>query len=320
MRLGPIRFNGLCLAPMEDVSDLAFRLTCKHYGAGMVYTEMCHSRSLVRGKLDRALTSPEERPLGIQVAGDDVDQVVEAARAVESRADLIDINLGCPGKKVVACGYGSALLREPEKIGEIVSALSSAVKVPVTAKMRAGYSSDADAVKIAEVIEQSGGTAVTVHPRTKAQKYSGRADWSIIKAVKDTIGIPVIGNGDVRSGADAAEMLSSTGCDGVMIGRAAIGDPLIFKRVAQYLSEGEEAPSTMEERIAAFELYIKHARRLGLFYKGRLLRQAQHVTRHIPHASVFRNGLSDCQDAEEVVRRTIEFLSSALDPALATTR
>ena len=228
MKIGKIRFNGICLAPMEDVSDLAFRLVCKQYGAGMVYTEMCHTRSLIRGYTDRAVTNVEERPIGIQVAGNDVQEVVEAARAVEHMGDLIDINLGCPGKNVVGCGYGSALLKTPALIGDIISSLKQSVKVPVTAKMRAGFNSDANALLIAQTIENAGGDCVAIHPRTKDQLYSGRADWSIIRAVKDAVSIPIIGNGDIRSGKDAFEMLTQTKCDGIMIGRAAIGDPLIF--------------------------------------------------------------------------------------------
>lgn len=311
MKIGPIRFNGLCLAPMEDVSDLAFRLTCKHYGAGMLYTEMCHTRSLIRGHMKRAEIDESERPIGIQVAGSDVNEVVEAAQALESRADLIDINLGCPGKKVVACGMGSALLANPQLIGSIVSSLKSAVSVPVTAKMRAGISSDANALLIAKTIEDAGGDAVAVHPRTKDQRYSGRADWSIIKAVKEKVSIAVIGNGDVRSGKDAAEMFSTTGCDAVMIGRAAIGDPLIFKRVLQYLSEdGREGEpiSTVEEKIAAFELYVKFAKKFGMLTKARVLRQSQHVTRYIPGASPFRHSLSIVKDPEEIVKKTVEYL------------
>jgi len=187
MKIGSIKFNGLCLAPMEEVSDIAFRLTCKHYGAGLVYTEMCHTRSLVRGKMDRAVTCEDERPIGIQVAGNDVDEVVQAAKAIEGHADLIDINLGCPGKNVVASGYGSALLQHPDKIGAIISALCSSVKIPVTAKMRAGFHKDAHAVSIAQTIETAGGSCVAIHPRTKDQRYSGKADWNIIRLVKDSV-------------------------------------------------------------------------------------------------------------------------------------
>jgi len=311
MKIGNISFNGICLAPMEDVSDLAFRMTCKHYGAGLVYTEMCHTRSLVRGKMHRAETSSEERPIGIQVAGNDVDEVVEAALAVEKHADLIDINLGCPGKKVIAAGYGSALLKDPLQISRIISALKQSLKIPVTAKMRAGYSSDANAVKIAQSIVDAGGDCVAIHPRTKDQRYSGRADWSIIKAVKEAIDVPVIGNGDVRCGKDAFEMFKTTGCDGVMIGRAAIGDPLIFSRVLQYLKEeGREGEivSSIEEKTKAFELYVKYAKHFGLFDKARLLRQSQHVTRYIPGASIFRNSLSEVKDPGEIFRMTVEYL------------
>jgi len=313
MKIGSIKFNGLCLAPMEDVTDIAFRLTCKKYGAGMVYTEMCHSPSLVRGIMDRSETCEEERPVGIQVAGKDWKEVVEAAKAVEGKADLIDINLGCPGRNVIGRGYGSALLKTPDVIGEIISHLSEAVKVPVTAKMRAGYTNDANALKIAKVIEDAGGQAIAIHPRTKEQGYSGRADWTIIKDVKKEISIPVIGNGDIRSGRDAHEIYSLTKCDGIMVGRAAIGDPLIFKRILDYLKDdGKEAEvaSTIEERIKAFEVYVKFAKHYGLVKKVRFLRQAQQVTRMIPGAATFRQILPSTKDPEEIVRKTIEFLST----------
>ena len=298
---------------MEDVSDLAFRLTCRDYGAGLAYTEMCHSHAIIAGRMDRARTSEKERPVGIQVAGKDVPQIVEAAKSIEKTADLIDINLGCPGPNVVSNGYGSALLKEVELISQIVSSLVKAVKIPVTAKMRAGFDSDADAVKIAQAIERAGGAAVTVHPRTRAQGYSGKADWVVIAAVKKAVKIPVIGNGDIRSGKDALEMMRTTGCDGVMIGRAAIGDPLIFKRITEYLAHGgtrPEVPSTIEERIEAFLKYVDYAKKLDLFDRGRILRQSQHVTRSFEGSAAFRNSLSPVRDTDQLVNITIDFLRS----------
>jgi nifR3 family TIM-barrel protein len=296
--------NKIILAPMEDVTDAAFRLTCKKYGADIVWTEMLHSRSAVRGK-SIPLLLKEECPIAVQVAGDNVDEVVETAKIVESKCDIIDINLGCPGNNVISSGYGSSLLRKPKLIGEIVKALVDEIALPITAKMRAGFKT-VNAVKIAAVIEKSGASAITLHPRTQAQGYSGKADWGLIEKVKKKLSIPVIGNGDVRRGRDAKGMLKIA--DSVMIGRAAIGDPLVFKRVKEYIEEGKETASTREEKIKAFELYLRYAKKYKLITKTKILRQAQYFTKGIKGAAKLRDQLSG-EEIEKIIEKTKEFIT-----------
>jgi len=295
---------------MEDVSDIAFRLLCKKYGAGITYTEMNHAGSVVRGNLKRSVTCEEERPVGIQVAGRDIDEIIETAKTVEKNADIIDINLGCPGTNVISRGYGSALLKEPELIGKIIRALVEVVDLPVTAKMRAGYTKEADALLISKIIQENGASAAAIHPRTTSQRYTGKANWDIIKDVKSSLKIPVIGNGDIKTPEDAKRMFEETKCDAIMIGRAAIGDPLIFKRTILYIEEGILIESTQEEKTKAFEEYIRLARKHDLLYKTRLIRQAQMFTRSMKNSTQFRLALNQAKDKEEIVMRTVEFLST----------
>ncbi|MBW3019560.1 tRNA-dihydrouridine synthase family protein [Candidatus Woesearchaeota archaeon] len=299
--------NKIILAPMEDVTDAAFRLTCKKYGADIVWTEMLHSRSAVKGK-DLPLLLKEERPLAVQVAGNNVEEVVQTARAVEDNCDIIDINLGCPGNNVISSGYGSSLLRKPKLIGQIIKALVDNIALPVTAKMRAGFKR-VNAARVAKLIEKSGASAITLHPRTQAQGYGGKADWGLIAKVRKELSIPVIGNGDVRTGKDAKEMLKIA--DSVMIGRAAIGDPLIFKRVKGYLATGRETRSTKEEKIKAFEQYIRYAKKYKLLTKPKLMRQAQCFTKGIKGAAKLRDVLSG-ENEEMIIQKTKEFIDHTM--------
>lgn len=294
----------IMLAPLEDVTDIAFRLTCKKYGADIVFTEMVHTRSAVRGLMPKI--SEKERPLAVQVAGENEKEVIKTAKEIQDKCDFIDINLGCPGWNVIRSGYGSVLLKEPKKIAHLVSTLKANVRKPVTAKIRAGFETN-NAVQIAKTIEKAGADMITVHPRTVKQGYSGKADWNIIKAVKEAVRIPVTGNGDVRTGKDTAEMLKIA--DNVMIGRAAIGNPLVFKRVKDYLKKGKEEESSAEEKIKAFETYLRYARKHDLLEKTKVLRYAQQATKTIPGAASFRHGLSKLQ-TEEIAEKTKEFLST----------
>ena len=294
----------LILAPMEDVTDTAFRLTCKHYGADIVVTPMVHTRSAIRGK-GIPKTLAKERPLGAQIAGENISELIETAKIMQKKADFIDVNFGCPGWNVIRSGYGSALLKEPQKITAILSSLNEQVRIPITAKIRSGYEKP-NTLRIARAVEKGGADAITVHPRTVRQGYSGKADWQAIQRVKKELSIPVIGNGDVRTGKDAERMLEIA--DSVMIGRAAIGNPAIFRSIKHYLDTGEEI---QQDRAEAFEMYINNARRLGQLDKTRIMRQAQNFTKGSRGASKLRDELSKA-DTETIIKKTTEYLNTKL--------
>ncbi len=251
-----LRNNPLVLAPMAGVTDFPFRMICKELGAGLVFSEMVSVEALIREhKRTHSMlrTDPAERPVVFQIFGSKPASMAEAAHIVsQGEVDFIDINMGCPVPKILKSGAGAALLRDLGLAREIMAAVVGASKVPVTVKIRLGWDSRTIvAVDIAQAAESVGVAAVTVHGRTKVQGFSGHADWSMIKTVKKSVGIPVIGNGDVRSGPDAKRMMDETGCDGVMIGRAIQGYPWIFREAKQYLETGVVPPHpSPEERQA----------------------------------------------------------------------
>lgn len=246
--------NNVFLAPMAGITDKAFREITKPFGPGLMYTEMVSGKGLhyKNKKTENLLDTTEtEKPIAAQIFGHEPDILSEiAVSAVEHGADLIDINMGCPAPKIVNNGDGSALSKNPALAGEIIKAVASSVSVPVTVKFRKGWDeNDISAVKMAEVAEKNGASLVTVHGRTRKEFYSGKADLDIIKAVKNAVSIPVIGNGDVIDGPTAKFMLDYTGCDGIMIGRGAQGNPWIFRDVLHYLETGEILPPpTIKER------------------------------------------------------------------------
>ena len=225
--------NKIILAPMAGITDLPFRLLCREQGCDMVYTEMVSAKGMMYN-MNRSepllVTDPKERPVGVQIFGSEPEIMSkEAAILAERDFDFIDINMGCPVPKIVNNGEGSALLKDPELAGRIIKAVSSAVDKPVTVKIRAGFDKDSiNAVLMAKTAEENGAAAIAVHARTREMFYQGEADWNIIKAVKDAVSIPVIGNGDIRNSDDMKRMKEETGCDSVMVGRAAKGNPWIF--------------------------------------------------------------------------------------------
>lgn len=262
MQIGSVKLsNNVFLAPMAGVTDIAFRILCKRQGCGLTYTEMVSAKGLHYKSDNTAVLleiAEEERPAAVQVFGSDPEIVAEAARHAEAGgAAIIDINMGCPTPKIVKNGDGSALMKRPELVREIVRCTVKAVKVPVTIKTRKGWDEEsANAVDIAVIAAEAGAAAIAVHGRTREQYYSGTADWSIIKQVKKAIDIPVIGNGDIVKPEDAKRMLEETGCDAVMIGRGAQGNPWIFKRTLEYLKNGQLLPEpTLEQRV---DTIIKH--------------------------------------------------------------
>ena len=255
--------NNICLAPMAGFCNSAFRRLVKEMGAGLVFAEMVSDKAIYYGSektIDMLKMTEYERPLAQQIFGSDKESFVFAAKKVMEimKPDIIDINMGCPVPKVaVKSQAGSALLKNPEKIKEIVSAVVEAVDVPVTVKIRSGWDSNSiNAVEVAKIIEEAGASAITVHPRTRAQGYSGKADWSIIKQVKETVSIPVIGNGDIKSVDDAKKMIDETGCDAVMIGRAALSNPFIFKELDYYFKTGKKLEEISNKE--KLDIALKH--------------------------------------------------------------
>lgn len=237
--------NKVVLAPMAGVCNSAFRRIIKEMGAGLLYAEMVSDKALVYNNektKDMLYTTESERPISQQIFGSDKKSFVEAAKIIEKsmHPDIIDINMGCPVPKVaVKSQAGSALLKDPDKIYDIVKAVKEVVSVPVTVKIRSGWDKNSiNAVLVAKTCEKAGASAIAVHPRTRSQGYSGKADWNIIKEVKDAVNIPVIGNGDILSAKDAKQMIDETGCDAVMIGRGTLGNPYLIKQVVRYLEDG----------------------------------------------------------------------------------
>src|SRR5574340_1065216 len=250
-----LKTNPLVLAPMAGITDLPFRIICREMGAGIVYSEMVSAEALIRDQKRTMVmlsTEPRERPVAFQIFGSRPASMAAAARILsEKDIDIIDINMGCPVPKVLKSGSGSALLKDPGLAREIMEAVVKASRKPVTVKIRLGWDAkNIVAPGFAQAAEQAGIAAVTVHGRTRAQGFSGSADWTMIRTVKRSVGIPVIGNGDVRSGTDAKRMLDETGCDGVMIGRAIQGNPWIFREAKTFLETGLPVPhpSTGERR------------------------------------------------------------------------
>ncbi|MCD7818076.1 MAG: tRNA dihydrouridine synthase DusB [Lachnospiraceae bacterium] len=255
---------------MAGVSDLPFRLLCHEQGAGLVCSEMVSAKAIYyhnRNTDQLMKTVPEERPVSLQLFGSDPDIISEMAASIEDKPfDILDFNMGCPVPKVTRNGEGSALMRDPKLVEQIITKTVRAIHKPVTVKIRKGFSDDeVNAVEIARIAESSGAAAVAVHGRTREQYYSGKADWDIIRQVKEAVKIPVIGNGDVVSPQTARQMLEETGCDGIMIGRAARGNPWLFRRIQAYLADEELLPLPTIEEIKS--MMLRHAR-MQVEYKG----------------------------------------------------
>lgn len=302
--------NGLVLGPMAGVTDLPYRLLCKEQGCGLMVTEMVSAKAILyKNRKTETLTEirPEEGPVAVQLFGSDPEILGEiGAQVAEGPCACIDLNMGCPVPKIVKNGEGSALMREPKKVEAILSSMVKHSKKPVTVKIRKGFdAAHVNAVEIAKIAESCGVAAVAVHGRTREQYYAGKADWAIIRQVKEAVKIPVIGNGDVCTPQDAARILEETGCDGIMIARGARGDPWIFSRIRHYLKTGGLLPAPTPEEIKA-EIY-RHSRLLTE-QKGErtaMCQMRKHVawyTAGLPHSSALRGEISQMETLEELGR------------------
>ena len=317
MFIGKIEvLNNIFLAPMAGVTDVSFRAICREMGAGLTYTEMVSAKALMYEN-DRTLelldVDEAEKPAAAQLFGSDPLILAREAYRIQDRFDIIDINMGCPAPKITKNFEGSALMEKPDLVADIVREVSNAVECPITIKIRKGFSKEnPNAVEIAKIAEQNGAKAITIHGRTREQFYSGKADWDIIKEVKNNVGIPVIGNGDIFTPEDAKRMFEYTSCDGIMIGRGAEGNPWIFSRINAYLRDKDVLPEpTAEEKI---ELALRHTR-------GQIQKKGEHIairemrkhiiwyTKGIKNAAKLRNDIVRVErylDLENILMKLVK--------------
>ena len=312
--------NPYILAPMAGVTDLPFRLLCKEQGAGLLCMEMVSAKAIqYNNKNTKALLEihPEELPVSLQLFGSDPDVISEIAKRIEELPfSILDINMGCPVPKIVKNGEGSALMKNPKLVYEIVRKTARAIQKPVTVKIRKGFDDTCiNAVEIAKIIEDAGGKAVAVHGRTREQYYSGKADWDIIRQVKEAVSIPVIGNGDVVSGESAIAIQKETGCDGVMIGRGAQGNPWIFSELLEYEQTGKMPQRPSVEAIR--KMMLRHAQ-LQMQYKGEYLgirEMRKHVswyTSGLPNSAKLRDEINRVDNYEELEKLLEERLKEEI--------
>jgi len=313
--------NCFCLAPMAGITDLAFRMIVRPFGCALCLTEMVSADGLARG-MEKSLaylrSSPPDRPLGVQIFGSDPAALADAARIVADRgADLVDINMGCPVKNVVKRGAGASLMRDPAKIGRSVHAVRKSISIPLTIKIRSGWDFSAlNALEVSRIAEDSGCDAVILHPRTASQGFSGRADWRVIEEVKANSRITVVGNGDVLSAADARRMIETTGCDGVMVGRAVLGNPWIFAQITDPPAGRSDNAPDLEERKRVIQEHLHLSVEIFGEPMGvkTFLKHLFWYTRGLPGISHFRKRAGSVRKKDDL-RLMIDAFFRALGPA-----
>jgi len=300
------------LSPMAGVTDVAFRTLCKRYGAGLTYTEFVSGTAIVKGynkTLKMIETDNTEKPVAVQLFGNSIDDVVSAAKLIQDKFDIIDVNCGCPAWKVIKTGAGSEMLRSPEKIAAFISKLVDAVNKPITVKIRAGIDENSiNAVEVAKLIERAGAAAIAIHGRTQQQGYSGKADWEIIKKVKENVNIPVIGNGDVFTPEDFKEKLEFSNVDAIMIARGAIGNPFIFQQINDYLKKGFYEK---DNRLLHFNEYLELALKYNIDFSD-IKRHAMSFTKTIQKGALFREKIcmsSNLEQLKEIIGNKIALIS-----------
>lgn len=308
--------NNILLAPMAGITNLPFRLICEKFEPGLVYTEMVSSKGLFYHdeKTSQLLNMQDEkRPIAVQIFGNDIQAMSYAAKNISQIADIVDINMGCPAPKVVKNGDGSKLLLDLKLAGQIIDAVVKAATVPVTVKMRKGWDKDhIVAIELAKIAEQKGVRAITIHGRTRDEFYTGTADWEIIKKVKQVVNIPVIGNGDIKTKEDAKKMLEQTGCDGIMIGRASMGNPWLFREIKEYLQEKDMIRITKQEKLAMILEHIS----LQVKYLGEstgIKEMRKHMTyylKNLPNAAVVRQKVNSIETQKELENCLIEYFEN----------
>ena len=308
LKIGNVELrNNILLAPMAGITDLPFRLICEKYGAGLTCTEMVSSKGIFYNDSKTKLllnVENEKRPVSAQIFGSDVETMKYAAKYVSQIVDIVDINMGCPAPKIVKNGDGSRLLLDLKLVEEIASNVVKASKVPVTVKIRKGWdSNNIVAVDVAKILESVGVSAITIHGRTRAEYYSGKADWDIIRKVKESVNIPVIGNGDITSKEEAKAMFEQTNVDGIMIGRGSIGNPWIFEEIVNYLEEREQREIKNEEKL---ETIIEHIE-LEVKEKGEIVaikemrKHLAHYIRNTKDASLVRQKINQIDKKEQLI-------------------
>lgn len=318
LQIGNVKLeNNLVLGPMAGVTDLPFRLLCKEQGAGLLCMEMVSAKGILYNNknTEQLLTIDEaEHPVSLQLFGSDPEIMSEMAKRIEERPfDILDINMGCPVPKVVNNGDGSALMKNPLLAGKVIEKTVHAIKKPVTVKIRKGFDdAHVNAVEMAKIAEESGAAAIAVHGRTREQYYSGKADWNIIRQVKEAVKIPVIGNGDILTAEDAIRMGEETGCDGFMIARGAQGNPWIFKQILHYFETGEHLPKPSPEEMVA--MILRHAK-MQLEFKGdytgirEIRKHAAWYTSGYKHAARLRSAINEVESLEELEELLNRFLA-----------
>lgn len=321
LRIGHVRLpNNLVLSPMAGFTDLAFRVLCRRHGAGLVSSEMVAAASVGREAphpRQRSRTSEEERPTSIQMFGTEPDTVAAAARELGGKCDVLGFNMGCPAHQIRRTGCGAALLDHPERCAAIVRAVKRVTATPLLVKIRAGNEAPIDVASFARTLEAAGADGLIFHARTARQNYSGHADWGLIRTVKESVSIPVIGNGDVVDGPSAERALRESGADGVAIGRASLGDPRIFHRIATFLEEGRRLPPpTLDERCTDFLDYVRLALEEG-YDRARILQQAHRFTRGLRGGAFLRERLTEGPLGPDEIVRAFLAHAAATESALA---